>query len=162
MLFRSVARVGEGAVGAFVMGLTMGVVAAPCIGPLVAALLLFVGAQQAPALGFALFFTLGLGIGAPYVGLAAVAGRLRRLPRAGAWLAWVERLFGFVLLGMALYFAAPLLPAAWVRVLSALLLAAAGVVLGFLGAGGTPQLRLARGAGGLALVAVAVSGLLGA
>ena len=161
-LVQRVARVGEGAVGAFVMGLTMGVVAAPCIGPLVAALLLFVGAQQAPALGFALFFTLGLGIGAPYVGLAAVAGRLRRLPRAGAWLAWVERLFGFVLLGMALYFAAPLLPAAWVRVLSALLLAAAGVVLGFLGAGGTPQLRLARGAGGLALVAVAVSGLLGA
>jgi thiol:disulfide interchange protein DsbD len=161
-LVQRVARVGEGAVGAFVMGLTMGVVAAPCIGPLVAALLLFVGAQQAPALGFALFFTLGLGIGAPYVGLAAVAGRLRRLPRAGAWLAWVERLFGFVLLGMALYFAAPLLPGSWVRVLSALLLAAGGVVLGFLGAGGTPQLRLARGAGGLALVAVALSGLLGA
>ena len=36
-----------------------------------------------PALGFALFFALGLGMGAPYVGLAALAGRLRRLPRGG-------------------------------------------------------------------------------
>jgi thioredoxin:protein disulfide reductase len=157
-----VGRVGEGGLGAFFMGLTMGVVAAPCIGPLVAALLLFVGARQAPALGFALFFTLGLGIGAPYVGLAALAGRLRRLPRAGAWLAWVERLFGFVLLGMALYFASPLLPAAWSRIIGALLIAGAGVVLGFVGAREMPRLALVRRAAGVLLVAFALSGLLGA
>src|SRR6185295_1805346 len=39
-------RAAEGDVGALLMGLTMGVVAAPCIGPVVVALLLFVGAQQ--------------------------------------------------------------------------------------------------------------------
>ncbi len=150
-------RVGEGAVGAFFMGLTMGVVAAPCIGPLVAALLIFVGAQQSAVLGFALFFALGLGMGAPYVGLAAVAGRLRRLPRAGAWLAGVEHLFAFMLLGMALWFAAPLLPAAWVRPASALLLASAGIVLGFVGGGATATLRWPRRAGGLVVVALAVA-----
>ncbi len=86
-LVQRLGRVGEGDLGAFFMGATMGVVAAPCIGPAVLALLLFVGAQQSVALGFALFFALGLGLGAPYLVLAALAGRLRTLPRAGAWLA---------------------------------------------------------------------------
>ncbi|HYY06596.1 MAG TPA: cytochrome c biogenesis protein CcdA, partial [Candidatus Limnocylindria bacterium] len=119
-------RAGEGDLGAFFMGLTMGVVAAPCIGPAVLALLLFVAARQSVALGFALFFALGVGLGAPYLALAALARRLRALPRAGAWLAWVERVFGFLLLGLALYFVAPLLPDAWVRMTTIALLVAAG------------------------------------
>lgn len=159
---RRLGRAGEGMLGAFFMGLTMGVVAAPCIGPFVLALLLFVGAQQSWPLGFALFFALGLGMGAPYVGLAALAGRLRRLPRAGAWLAWVERLFGFLLLGLALYFAAPLLPPTMVRAVWALLLAAAGIVLGFIGVRETPTLRWPRRVVGVTLVAVALTRLLAA
>ncbi|MGH7894790.1 MAG: cytochrome c biogenesis protein CcdA, partial [Candidatus Binatia bacterium] len=42
-LMQVAGRAGEGALGALFMGLTMGVVAAPCIGPIVVALLLFVG-----------------------------------------------------------------------------------------------------------------------
>jgi thiol:disulfide interchange protein DsbD len=153
-------RTGEGAFGALFMGLTMGVVAAPCIGPIVAALLLFVGARQSAGLGFALFFALGLGMGTPYLGLAMLAGRLRRLPRAGAWLAWMERLFGFVLLGLALHFAGPLLSPAWQRVAWTLLLVVAGVVLGFLGPHGGRVLGWAKAAGGAAVVAVGLGGLL--
>lgn len=151
---------GEGALGAFFMGATMGVVGAPCIGPIVAALLLYVGAQQSAPLGIALFFTLGLGLGLPYVGLALVAGRLRRLPRGGAWLGWMEWLFGFLLLGLALYFATPLLPATVVRIGWAVLLATAGVVLGFVGTIGTPVMRVVRGAAGAAVVVFGLSGLL--
>ncbi len=153
-------RVGEGDLGALFMGLTMGVVAAPCIGPVVVALLLFVGAQQSALLGFALFFVLGLGMGAPYVGLAAVAGRLRSLPRAGPWLAWVERLFGFLLLGLALYFVAPILPDAWTRDAAVLLLVAAGLVLGLLGHELPPAMRWPRRLAGVTLIAVALTGLL--
>jgi thiol:disulfide interchange protein DsbD len=155
-------RVGEGDLGVLFMGLTMGVVAAPCIGPAVLALLLFVGAQQSVPLGFALFFVLGLGLGAPYLALAALAGRLRTLPRSGAWLTWVERVFGFLLLALALYFVAPLLPDVMVRAATAVLLVAAGVVLGFLGSGMPPLLRWPRRAGGIALVGFALAGLLGA
>jgi thiol:disulfide interchange protein DsbD len=153
-------QVGEGAVGAFFMGLTMGVVAAPCIGPFVATLLLFVGARQSPALGFALFLALGLGMGAPYVALAAIAGRLRRLPRGGPWLVWMERLFGFILLAIALHFAEPLLPPAWVRFAWPVLLAAAGIALGFVGASARPVVRWARATVGVAAVAVALGTLL--
>jgi thiol:disulfide interchange protein DsbD len=160
VLMQWAGRPGEGALGALFMGATMGVVGAPCIGPIVAALLLYVGAQQSAPLGVALFFTLGLGLGLPYVGLALVAGRLRRLPRGGAWLGWMEWLFGFLLLGLALYFATPLLPATIVRIAWAVLLATAGIVLGFVGAVGTPFVRLVRGAAGAAVVVFGLSGLL--
>src|SRR5215467_13128844 len=49
-----------GLVGALMMGLTMGIVAAPCIGPFVVALLVHVGAKGSPAYGFLLFFVLAL------------------------------------------------------------------------------------------------------
>jgi thiol:disulfide interchange protein DsbD len=112
----------------------------------------------------ALFFTLGLGMGLPYVALAAAAGRLRRLPRGGAWLGWVERLFGFVLLGLALHFVTPLLGPAVVQGLWMALLVVAGVVLGFLGAvAGEPVgYSWARRLAGVAAIVVGLSGLFAA
>ena len=96
-----------GYAGSFLMGLGMGVVAAPCIGPIVLGLLLMVERSGNPLFGFALFFTLAVGLGLPYVGLAMAAGSIRRLPRSGEWLAWVEQLFGFILVGLAIYFLDP-------------------------------------------------------
>ena len=159
-LSERVSRSAEGGLGAFVMGLTMGLVAAPCVGPLIVALLVFVGSQQSVPLGLMLFFALGLGVGAPYVVLAALAGRLRRLPRGGGWLVWVEHIFGFVLLGMALWFAAPLLPPGWTHVATTLLLVAAAAVLGFRALEDGAAFRWTRRALGLALLGVALGGLL--
>ena len=159
-IMRRLGRPGEGVLGAFVMGLTMGIVAAPCIGPIVLALVLFVGAQQSVWVGFMLFFALGVGMGVPYVGLAALAGRLRRLPRGGAWLAWMERMFGFVLVGVALWFAAPLLAPWLARAAGAVVLLAAAVVLGFVGARGRGLFAVARRVGGVALAAVSLVTLL--
>jgi thiol:disulfide interchange protein DsbD len=149
-------RTGEGALGCFFMGLTMGVVAAPCIGPIVVALLLYVGARQSVVEGLALFFALGLGLGVPYLALALLAERLRRLPRSGAWLEWMERFFGFLLLGLALHFATPLLPAPVVRAASGLLLVTGGLVLGFVGTVRSPLLRRVRAATGIAVAVAAV------
>ena len=97
-----------GYAGAAIMGLGMGVVAAPCIGPVVLGLLLLVERSASPLFGFAVFFTLALGMGVPYLALALAAGSIRRLPRSGEWLAWIEQFFGLVLVGMALYFLDPL------------------------------------------------------
>jgi thiol:disulfide interchange protein DsbD len=99
-----------GYAGALLMGLGMGIVAAPCIGPIVLGLLLMVERSGSALFGFALFFTLAVGLGVPYIGLAMAAGHIRRLPRSGEWLAWVEHLFGFVLVGLALYFLDPVVP----------------------------------------------------
>ncbi len=151
-------KASRGLVGALAMGLTMGVVAAPCVGPIVIALLLFVAARQDAVLGFALFFALAAGMGAPYIGLAVAAGSIRRLPRSGEWLAWIEHLFGFLLLGMALYFAAPLLGDRIISVTAPLLLAAAGLYLGFLDPAGAavPAFAVVRRVLGVVGVALAL------
>jgi thiol:disulfide interchange protein DsbD len=145
-----------GALGAVFMGLTMGIVAAPCVGPIVIGLLTFVGARQDPLLGFGLFAALSAGLGAPYVVLALAARSLRSLPRSGEWLLWTEHLFGFVLLGLAVYFVQLLLPQTLRALALPALIAVAAVYLGFLDpAGGALRgfAPLKRGAGiaGLAL-----------
>jgi len=145
-----------GALGAVFMGLTMGIVAAPCVGPIVLGLLTFVGARQDPVLGFGLFTALSLGMGAPYVALALAARSMRSLPRSGEWLRWMEHFFGFVLLGLAVHFVEPLLPGAIKSLALPALIAVAAVFLGFVDPSGAhlgrfPWLKRAVGAAGLAI-----------
>ncbi|MCF8026496.1 MAG: thioredoxin family protein [Desulfobacteraceae bacterium] len=102
----------SGFLGAFFMGLTLGVVAAPCIGPFVLGLVAYVAARGDPVYGFLLFFFLSFGLGLPYLFLALFSGQIKRLPGSGQWMEGIRHIFGLVLLGMALYFAAPLLPEA--------------------------------------------------
>lgn len=97
-----VSRKGFG--GSFLMGLTVGIVAAPCIGPFVLGLLTYVGNRGSVFVGFALFFVLALGLGLPLLVLGAFSGSLRRLPRSGEWMTWVRKIFGFILLAMAVFF----------------------------------------------------------
>ncbi|HET7451447.1 MAG TPA: cytochrome c biogenesis protein CcdA, partial [Thermoanaerobaculia bacterium] len=101
-----------GAAGAFGMGLLVGVVAAPCLGPFVLGLLTFVAARHDPVLGFAMFFVLSLGLGLPYLFLASFSGAVTKLPRAGAWMVEIKKVFAFVLLAMAGYFGKFLVPEA--------------------------------------------------
>lgn len=120
------------ALGVFLSGLVVGVFAAPCIGPPVVALLALVGARGDPWFGFAVFFTLSLGLGSPYLVLGTFSNLLRRLPRSGEWMVWVEHALGVILLGVGLFYGmlgiAPK-RAGWVL---PVVLVAGGVYLGFL------------------------------
>jgi len=98
-----------GIFGSFFMGLTLGIVAAPCVGPFVIGLLTYVAAQQSVALGFGMFFTLAMGLGLPYLFLAMYSSKISSLPRSGTWMVGVRVIFGFVLIAMAIYFLMPLL-----------------------------------------------------
>jgi thiol:disulfide interchange protein DsbD len=119
-----------GAAGAFGMGLFVGIVAAPCVGGFIVGLLAFVAARQDPFLGFLFFFTLSIGLGLPYLFLAAYSGRLARLPRAGEWMDGVKKVFGWVLLAMAAYFLRSVLPQPFGRwILPAVLVAGAVSIL---------------------------------
>lgn len=100
----------QGYLGTMFMGLTVGFVAAPCIGPFVLGLLTYVGERGDVILGFLLFFVLALGLGLPFLFLAIFSGSIDRLPRSGAWMVWVRTIFGFVLIAMAIYFLQPLFP----------------------------------------------------
>jgi thiol:disulfide interchange protein DsbD len=117
----------SGAAGALTMGLFVGFVAAPCIGPFVLSLLTYVAAKGSAPLGFGLFFTLAMGLGLPYLVLGTVSGSLKALPRSGEWMTAVRRVFGFALVALAVYFLRPLLPARAYEIGLALPLLAGGV-----------------------------------
>ena len=96
--------------GTLFMGITLGVVAAPCIGPFVLGLLTWVASMGSPWLGFVIFFTLSLGLGLPLFFLAVFSGQIEKLPRSGEWMLWIRKLMGWVLVGMAAYFIRPIFP----------------------------------------------------
>jgi thiol:disulfide interchange protein DsbD len=131
-LTQAAAKSYTGYFGSLFMGLTLGVVAAPCIGPFVLGLLTWVAGMGSPGLGFLIFFTLSLGLGLPLFLLAMFSGQLERLPRSGGWMIWVRKLMGWVLVGMAAHFLRPVLPEHWGIFLPALLALSAGLHLGWL------------------------------
>jgi len=100
-LTRSASKSYAGLFGTFFMGLTLGVVAAPCLGPFILGLLVYVGQVGDPFLGFLYFFTLSIGLGLPLALLAVFSGIIARLPKSGDWMVWIRKLMGWVLMAMA-------------------------------------------------------------
>jgi len=131
-LTQAVSKSYTGFFGSFFMGITLGVVAAPCIGPFVLGLLTWVATLGDPLMGFVIFFTLSLGLGTPLFVLVLFSGQLAKLPKSGEWMNWVRRLMGWVLVGMAAYFVRPILPFAFQQYLLAVVAIAAGFHLGWL------------------------------
>jgi thioredoxin:protein disulfide reductase len=132
-LTRLASRNFSGYFGTFFMGLTLGIVAAPCLGPFILGLLTYVGQKGDPFLGFLYFFVLSIGMGLPLAVLAIFSGALERLPISGGWMEWIRKILGWVLVGMAGYLIQPLIPdpeARWI--LFAAIAAAAGLHLGWL------------------------------
>jgi len=119
--------------GTFFMGLTLGIVAAPCIGPFILGLLVYVGQTGDPFLGLLYFFVLSIGLGLPLSVLAVFSGSMARLPKSGEWMIWIRKLMGWVLFFMAAFMVGPLLPNPVLKsVLLAAVAAAAGIDLGWL------------------------------
>lgn len=92
---------GRGPIGAFLMGLVAGIVAAPCTGPPLAALLVFVSTQRSVMLGGSLLFTYALGMGVLFFGIAGFA---LKMPKSGAWMDGVKAVFGVIMTVAALYY----------------------------------------------------------
>jgi thiol:disulfide interchange protein DsbD len=92
---------GAGFGGAFLMGLVGGIIAAPCTGPPLASLLLYVSTTRDVLGGFTMLATFGAGIGAPFF---LVAGFSMSLPKPGAWMEWGKSFFGILFLLAALYY----------------------------------------------------------
>jgi thioredoxin:protein disulfide reductase len=125
----------RGWLGALGMGLVFGIVAAPCVDPFSIGLLTFVAAKANPYLGFAMFFTLSLGLGFPYLWLGFFSTEIQRLPRSGMWMVWVKKIFGLILLGMPFYFLNPILPKDLCRYGVPLYILVCGILLGWVFSG---------------------------
>ena len=96
--------------GVAAMGAVSALVVGPCVAAPLAGALLYIGQTGDALLGGSALFSMGLGMGVPLVIVGASAGAL--LPKAGAWMDGVRKVFGVVLLATALSLVAPLLPPA--------------------------------------------------
>jgi len=97
-------KVGSGFVGAFFLGMVAGLVASPCLTPVLGALLVFVAKKQNLVFGTTLLFTFGLGLGVLFMLLGTFAGLISSMPKSGRWMDWVKKGFAFLLIGCAAYF----------------------------------------------------------
>ncbi|MBI4971582.1 MAG: thioredoxin fold domain-containing protein [Candidatus Omnitrophica bacterium] len=154
ILTRLSAKRGTGLIGMYAAGLVVGIFAAPCIGPPVVALLAIVAARGSAVYGFLAFFVLSLGLGTPYWLLGVFSGLLKKLPRSGAWLIWMERVFGVILLGAAAYFFALAFWPSGLRWVVPVTLILGGAYLGFIEKAGNekPVFRKIKWLIGLAAV----------
>ena len=145
--------------GLFVSGLAVGIIAAPCVGPFVIAVLAIIAQRGSVAFGVQAMFTLSLGLGFPYLVLATFSNLLGTMPRAGEWMDWVKKVFGvllasiglsYALVGVAARFAPWILPAALVL---------GGLYLGFMekSANALARFRLFKRAVGVLGVAAGVA-----
>jgi len=119
-------------VGIFLSGLMVGVIAAPCIGPPVVALLALVGAKGDPWFGFKSFFTLAMGLGAPYLVLGTFSNLLQRMPRSGDWMVWVKKVFGVIMLSVGAFYVLLALAPKLSNWVAPVALLAGGLYLGFI------------------------------
>jgi thiol:disulfide interchange protein/DsbC/DsbD-like thiol-disulfide interchange protein len=94
-----VSRVSQepGALGSFTSGVLAVIVASPCTAPFMGSAIGFT-ATASLAETLAVFTALGVGMSAPYVGLAAWPGLLQKLPRPGPWMVGFKQLMGFPML----------------------------------------------------------------
>jgi thiol:disulfide interchange protein DsbD len=155
---------GKGYGGAYLLGLVLGIIAAPCTGAFAAGISAMVGATQNVVLGGGLMFTYAIGMGLLFWIIAVF---MVSLPKSGGWMETVKSVGGIALVVMALYFLTPVIPAfgkladpSKLFLLSALFVAALGFVIGaaHLSFHGGVAEKLRKGVG----VTMAIVGLLGA
>jgi thiol:disulfide interchange protein DsbD len=88
----------------FLLGATSGIVAAPCGAPAFGAVLTWVAGTGSPVLGFVYLLVFSLGMTVLLVGIGLFSGTLAALPRSGAWMVWIKKTAGIVMIGVAEYY----------------------------------------------------------
>jgi len=96
----------KGIIGILLLGIVSGLVAGPCVAAPLAGVLIRIAQTGSKLLGFWSMFVLAWGMG---VILLVAGSSTGLLPKAGAWMIWVKKLFGFGLLWAAFYFLKPVI-----------------------------------------------------
>lgn len=149
-LAQSSGRGGGKLAGVFLMGGISALIVGPCVAAPLAGALVYISQTRDVVVGGAALFSMAVGMSIPLLLVGLSAGML--LPRAGAWMETVKRLFGVVMLGMAVWMVTPIVPGALIMLAWALLGGAAGVWLLRSASGGL----VLRGLGVLLVLAGAV------
>ncbi|HEY0310005.1 MAG TPA: protein-disulfide reductase DsbD, partial [Luteimonas sp.] len=137
--------------GVAVMGALSALIVGPCVAPPLAAAVLYISQSQDPVFGGLALFLLAMGMGVPLLFFGVAAGR--GMPTSGPWMIAIQRVFGFVFLGVAVWMLSRILPVATTLALWGLL-ALAAAAWAFSAGARTPRGRVAARFAGLVLAIV--------
>lgn len=90
----------KGLGGAFLMGLVLGPLSAPCVGPVIGAVLVGIAQQGDVLFGAIQLFVFALGMGVLFLLVGTFSAAL---PKSGEWLTRFKRIMGLVVLGFAVW-----------------------------------------------------------
>jgi thiol:disulfide interchange protein DsbD len=120
---------------AALMGAISGLVVSPCVTPILAGALIYVASSGDALTGALSLFSLAIGMGVPLIIMGTGGGHL--LPKAGKWMEDIKRFFGVMMLAIAVWLLARIVPASIAMGLYGVVAAGYGIYLGALEA--TPE-----------------------
>jgi len=97
----------SGLIGVFIMGFASALIVSPCVAAPLAGALLYIAQSGDAFYGGIMLFVMGLGMGVPLLVIGLSSGKL--LPRPGGWMDEIKKLFGFLMLVMAVWILARVL-----------------------------------------------------
>ncbi len=131
-LSRSSDRAGSkgGLVGVALMGFLSALIVGPCVAPPLAGALVYIGQTGDALLGGAALFVLSLGMGLPLLLVGTGAGKF--MPHPGGWMQNVSKVFGVIMLGIAIFMLSRIISGTIVMYLWAVLFIVGSVYMGVL------------------------------
>jgi thioredoxin:protein disulfide reductase len=113
--------------GVAMMGALSALLVTTCVGPALVAALAVISQTGQIARGAAALFAMSIGTGTPLLIIGTSAGKL--LPKSGPWMDTIKRIFGAVMLGVAVWMLGRVLPARVTLALWAIPVGTAAAVL---------------------------------
>ncbi len=98
-----------GIVGVAIMGFLSALIVGPCVAPPLAGALIYIGQTGDALLGAVALFAMSMGMGVPLLLIGTGAGKF--MPRPGPWMNAVSRVFGVVMLAVAIWLLERVVPA---------------------------------------------------
>lgn len=119
----------KGYIPAFIVGMISGLVASPCVGPVLVSILAFVANTRNAFLGFFILYVYAMGLGFIFMLLGLFSQLTKLLPRSGPWMNAAKFILGSLMMMAFFYYLHQLIPELWWSLLLALTLIATSIYL---------------------------------
>jgi thiol:disulfide interchange protein DsbD len=113
--------------GVFLMGCFSSLIVSPCVSAPLVGVLAYIGQTGDVVLGASALLALGIGMGIP---LLLIGASINFLPRSGPWMTSIQKIFGLMMLGVAIWLLSRIISPIVSMFLWALLFIISAVILG--------------------------------
>lgn len=91
-------------IGSLIIGGVAGIIAAPCAGPVLIAILSWISQTRDLLMGFLIMFVFSLGMGVIFILVGTFTGIISSLPKGGKWMDYMKYFFSVLLIVGGIYF----------------------------------------------------------